>query len=313
VTAQGSGRLAARGVAARAVFVLMLVVVAASAWLRLAQPRPACADWPACRAGTAAAAMAMTTESPSPGSTPAAAARGLAATRGVHRIAATAVLLLVLGLVVMAWRERAARPDVLRPAAMLLGVALALSALGLATPGSRAGGVLLGNLLGGFVMLVGAAVLASRLAIARPVAASVRSARSTTSALDPALDPALAAGPSLTRLARGVAALWLAQAAFGALSGAGLLHVAPPLHLAFALVALPLAAVVAWRARAANERASRRAGATLRVVIPVLCGLGLASAASSAAPAWVLVHNVTAAIGLAALGVLATRSASASA
>ena len=25
---------------------LMLVVTSASAWLRLAQPRPACADWP---------------------------------------------------------------------------------------------------------------------------------------------------------------------------------------------------------------------------------------------------------------------------
>ncbi|MDO8419311.1 MAG: hypothetical protein Q7S90_04675, partial [Rubrivivax sp.] len=38
---------------------LMLVVTSASAWLRLAQPRPDCFDWPACRSPDRPAAAAV--------------------------------------------------------------------------------------------------------------------------------------------------------------------------------------------------------------------------------------------------------------
>ena len=38
---------------------LMLVVTTASAWLRLAQPRPDCFDWPACRTADRPVAAAV--------------------------------------------------------------------------------------------------------------------------------------------------------------------------------------------------------------------------------------------------------------
>lgn len=289
--------------AAVVVLALMLVVVAASAWLRLAQPRPACADWPACRAGTALAAAATALPAGAADRTTGA-ARGLVATRLVHRIAATTVLLLVLGLVVQAWRQRARQPEVLRPAAALLTVALALSALGLVTPGSRAAAVLLGNLLGGFVMLLLSAVLAWRLVVARTglsasSAATSRAVMSTGSTNGRAT-PAV-------RLARWTALLWVTQAALGALSGVGLLHLAPPLHLALAIVALPLAAATAWNTRGAPGPLLRRLATLLLFVVPLLGVLGMVGAASSAEPAWVLLHNVAAAIGLAALGTLAAQ------
>mgnify|MGYP000662109893 CR=1 FL=1 len=72
-----------------ACLLLMLVVTTASAWLRLAQPRPACVDWPGCRgADRPAAAAVAPTLLGAPGV--------LALVRATHRGAATAVLLLVL-------------------------------------------------------------------------------------------------------------------------------------------------------------------------------------------------------------------------
>ncbi len=72
---------------------LMVAVVVASAWLRLAQPRAACVDWPGCRAamqpplGIAADA---TLGSPTL----------MALVRGVHRLAASMLLLVAIVLAV---------------------------------------------------------------------------------------------------------------------------------------------------------------------------------------------------------------------
>ncbi|MBE0546936.1 MAG: hypothetical protein IH627_04585, partial [Rubrivivax sp.] len=57
---------------------LMLVVTSASAWLRLAQPRPACFDWPTCRSADRPTAATVA---------PAVlgAAHTLALVRGTHR------------------------------------------------------------------------------------------------------------------------------------------------------------------------------------------------------------------------------------
>ena len=213
---------------------LMLVVTTASAWrscapwlvaeLRLAQPRPACFDWPACRSADRPVAAAMV---PPMLGAPAT----LALVRGTHRASATLVLLVVIAVAALTLAKPPRRWAAGRLALALLVLALALSVLGIVTPGSRASGVLLGNLLGGLLMLGLSWRLATQLA-GWPEAS-----------------------PALRRWARLGAALWMAQAALGALSAA-------------------------------------------------------AAAGSAAAPAWVLLHNIGAALGLALMLGLGRRAES---
>ena len=246
---------------------LMLVVTSASAWLRLAQPRPACADWPSCRsADRPALRVATPAAMGDPGT--------LALVRGTHRVAASAVLLTVLAVawLALAWRPRQRAECAL--AVALSTLALALSVLGIVTPGSRAAGVLLGNLLGGLAMLGLAWSLMRRLQAA------------------PARD-----GP-LARAALAGAVLWSAQAALGALAGARLVETAPNGHLALALLAAPWALGVGWWA---HRRGRHLEGATLMAAAVVQVVLGRAAAAWAAAPAAVLAHNFIAGIGLALL------------
>jgi cytochrome c oxidase assembly protein subunit 15 len=84
----------------------------------------------------------------------AAAPSGDAATalaRLAHRATAFAVLLLAIWLVMLTWARRPS-PD-FRSAALLLACTLALSLLGVFTPGAVRPVVAMGNLLGGFVLL----------------------------------------------------------------------------------------------------------------------------------------------------------------
>ena len=114
---------------ARACLLAMLVVVAASAFLRH-------------HGANVALQTAWASE--------------LALMRLLHRVAATAVLLGAAAMVWWAWKARRAAPnsDVpFVPAAALLGVALLLSVIGLAGGASRAAPVVLVNLLGGLTML----------------------------------------------------------------------------------------------------------------------------------------------------------------
>lgn len=242
---------------------LLLVVTTASAWLRLAQPRPACHDWPGCR------------EAGRPqDSVPAAGAPGLLTlTRGTHRVAASTVLVMIGALLVLAWRRP--RDGVAAAHALtLLVLALGLALLGIVTPGSRAAAVLLGNLLGGLLMLA----LAWRL---------LRGLQGA-----PAVSGPLAAAALAGLL------VWLVQAALGAAAGGGLTAAPPVAHVALALVALPLAFGVGWSAR--RQRRGAEGGALM--MLALLQGLlGAAGAANAAAPALVLLHNVGAAIGLALL------------
>lgn len=249
--------------------VLMLVVVIASAWLRLSAPRAACGDWPACR--TAAQRVPVWTA-------PAAAATAEAVMRGVHRVTASLALLVIVGLVVQAARGRAAGAGPL-PGALLV-LALTLSVLGIVTPGSRSAFVMLGNLLGGMVMFALAYALARRLALA----------------------------PALSRPWRRVASLaavtWLVQAALGALSGAPPPSgtPAPALHVVVAIVAAGAAMFVGL---AALRHARRREGLALLAVLALQVVLGAGAAQAQAAPAFVLAHNAVAALGLALLASLA--------
>ncbi|MDP2007062.1 MAG: COX15/CtaA family protein [Rubrivivax sp.] len=252
---------------------LMLVVTSASAWLRLAQPRPACVDWPTCRGADRPAAAAV---APALLGAP----RVLAAVRATHRGAATAVLLLVSAMVVLTSARTARRPAAQRLALALLGLALGLSALGIFTPGSRAAGVLLGNLLGGLLMLA----LSWRLVVH--------------------LHAGPGSSPALVRWALLGAGLWALQAALGALSGSGQADVAPVAHLSLALLAGPCALGVGWAVRGQGGRGE---GVALLWVTGLQFVLGAGAAASAAAPALVLLHNIVAALGLALLLGLARR------
>jgi heme A synthase len=260
--------------------VLMLVVTSASAWLRLAaQPRAACADWPSCRSGVAAS---VTLAEPT-----AAARAATASVRLVHRVAATAALLGIVAALVMLWRRpREARDAVaLRGVWVLLALALALSALGVATPGARSVAVLLGNLLGGLMMVAAAAHLWMHLHVKKV---------------------SLSRGPvalplPLVRQARALIALWLVQMALGALSGAAVLHLAPPLHLLLAMGALPWAlALGTWAWRSGHARAG--GGVLAAVFLQLALGIWALTAAAGAVA--VLAHNLGAALSVAALAAI---------
>ncbi|MBK9134707.1 MAG: hypothetical protein IPM15_10355 [Betaproteobacteria bacterium] len=267
---------------------LMLAVVAASAWLRLASLRPACADWPACRVarqappalGPAAGPVGDDVTAAAGTSAAARAVPAASVVRGVHRAAASAVLLLIIAMGVQVLRAPARR-GVRALLAAALVLALALSALGVATPGSRALGVLLGNLLGGLVLLAIAWTLVRRLqdapALPRP----------------------------LRRAAAAAAGLWLAQAALGAVAGAppAAGTWAPIAHLALAIVAVPLTLAVAF-APALRGGPRRREGLALAALVAAQVVLGLVAAGGDAPLAAVWLHNASAACGVALLAAL---------
>lgn len=255
---------------------LMLVVTCASAWLRLGQPRPRCIDWPGCRSaemppGPLRAASAL-------------APPGLQTlVRGAHRGAASLVLAASLALAGLALMRRPRQASTGKQALVFLGLALALAGLGVVTPGSSSPAVLLGNLLGGLLMLAWSWRLLRGLQGTPPVPTG--------------------AWPWLAAVA------WLAQVALGALSGAGAWpgDIAAIAHLSLALCVLPLAGWIGWRARRAGRCAE---GLALMAVVPVQVVLGSVAVASAAFAPAVLVHNVGAGVGLALLcGLTAGRDA----
>ena len=268
-------RLRAARAIALACVLLMLLVVIASAWLRLAQPRPACGDWPGCRSAAqpvlASAAPALLGDT-----------RVLALVRAIHRVAASTVLLLVIALVAVALAQRPRAPTLGRRALVMLALTLALAVLGVVTAGARSAAVLLGNLLGGFVLLA-VAWAALRGLHDRPAPAA-----------------------TLARWATAGALCWLLQAALGALAGARMVDAAPFVHLGLALLAGPWALVVGWEARRQGQVFEGRALMALALLQFVL---GASAAVNAAAPALVLLHNTAAALGVALLVGLGSRQA----
>ena len=130
----------ALGVAA----LLVLIVLAASAFIRLTHAGLDCAPWPACYARQSVAAV----EQSSP---PAAESTPIAVARGIHRIAASAVGILLLGIVLAGWDKfRGAGAKGVALAALALTAFLAW--LGRYTP-SDLPAVVLGNMLGGMLLL----------------------------------------------------------------------------------------------------------------------------------------------------------------
>lgn len=292
---------------------LTFVVIVASAIMRHTQVGLACADWPACYGRIESGAAAE-------------AAPGVRVVRVAHRIAATAVLALVIGLVLVAWTQRPAwkREGVLAATALALVAVLAL--LGVATPGARVPAVTLGNLLGGFVLL---AALAATAAAARADGATGRAAGVMPRAralavvalvlVQAALGGSIGAQYALTAcapVAQCPGFAFDASAAAAAFdpfrpltvvdgrvvapAGAGALFV---VHRTLAIAVVVVALLLAWRARGTSPRTA--AILALLAVAAALAGLAAISFAPSLA--LTVAHNACSALLVATLAVAAMR------
>jgi heme a synthase len=136
---------------------LVLIVVASSAWLRLAHSGLGCDDWPACYGAFRDAGEAARPVAPH-----------LAEVRATHRIsAAVAGLAIVFCAVVWLSGTRAVR-GITPLVIALLALTVALSVLGRYTPGAQLPAVAAGNMLGGMLLL--ALAWSIRIALAAPAA-----------------------------------------------------------------------------------------------------------------------------------------------
>jgi cytochrome c oxidase assembly protein subunit 15 len=275
---------------------LMTAVVVLSAFLRHDAAGLGCTPWPVC-VGAGGSAAGESAERMA---------------RLGHRIAASGVLLLALGLTVAGWRARAVRRREFRLSLTLLLLALALAALGVVTPGSRLPVVAMANLMGGFAMLAAAVRLAGRpaagaarlglpawgaalLVVAQAaLGAYVSASQSGTACVDlgacwemaghagwrwELLDPTLPHRPAAAVPESGAAA-------------------AQFVHRAAALGVVPvLAAFAAWACR----RGRWRSGLVLAVLLASQVATGLVIGAGGLPLAWVLLHNLGTAFTLAAI------------
>jgi len=139
--------------------VLVLVVIASSAWLRLSQSGLGCSDWPACYGAFAKASGAVQA---APGTT----ATNIDEIRAAHRVAASAAgIVIALAAVLWLIGERRQR-GVTVIVVTLLAVTAFLALLGRYTAGANAPAITLGNMLGGMVLLVLTWTLRAKLAVA---------------------------------------------------------------------------------------------------------------------------------------------------
>jgi cytochrome c oxidase assembly protein subunit 15 len=255
---------------------------------------------------------------------------GVRAARLAHRIAATGVLALVIGVLLVAWTQKPAwkTEGALALAALVLAAGLAV--LGIATPGARLPAITLGNLLGGYLMLA---------LLCATAAATMRGNRGGAPAQSPT-------GP-LRWGTLALLAFLFVQTASGGMIGAqyalpacptlggctgfsmdGLLaggaldpmralsivddRVAPPagaaglhvIHRLFGIVAAVATLALAY----AMREADRRAGRILAVL--ALCALLLGAAAIAGMPSLPLtvLHNATAAALIGALAYVSART-----
>lgn len=249
---------------------MMALVVAASAWLRLAAPRPACHDWPGCRSELRPAlGVAPDRTLGSPGL--------IDAVRATHRLAASSVLLMLVAVVALAPRGTRQGALLRRRALPMLALALGLALLGVVTSGARSTAVLLGNQLGGLWLLAMAWALSRELSGVPPP------------------------GRLAARWAGGAAGMWCAQAALGALAGA-VGHGAPVAHVALALPCVAVAGGLGWTLRRQGINAE---GNLLLALAVGQIILGASAAAAAASVPLVLLHQAAGALGIALLGGLA--------
>lgn len=125
--------------------VLVLIVVILSAWLRLSGSGLGCAEWPSC--------YALIKVETSGAETLAAAHLVPPWATMTHRLVASALGVLVLGIAVMALRRRKEPGQSILIPLAVLGLTVFLSVLGYKTPSPLLPWVTLSNLLGGMAML----------------------------------------------------------------------------------------------------------------------------------------------------------------
>jgi cytochrome c oxidase assembly protein subunit 15 len=280
---------------------LTFVVIVASAFMRHTQAGLSCGDWPACYA------RVVTSDADAAPDT------GVRVARIAHRLAASGVLALVIGMLLVAWTQTPPwkREGILALAALVIAGALAV--LGIATPGARLPAITLGNLLGGYAML---AVLA---AAAAPASAASRGARNfarlalafafVQAALGGMIGAQFAslACPSLTDCG---AWSWTGFAEGGSwnpLRAPDLLdgHLTPPggaagLHVLHRLNGLVTAALIV--AAADLLRRSRpRLALALAGLVAIAVALGANAVSAKPALVWVVAHNASAALLVALL------------
>lgn len=289
---------------------LTFVVIVASAFMRHTQAGLSCADWPACYAVL-----------PAPGADVVPSA-GVHLARIAHRLAATGVLALVIGMLLIAWTQKPAWTRAGRLVLAAFVIAGALAVLGIATPGARVPAVTLGNLLGGYAML--AVLVATHAVSAHPPSPSGGACATARIALVFVFVQAALGGmigaqfasvacPSLGDCGSWT---WREFVAAGALDplrpvAASDGHVVAPagaagLHVLHRLCGL-VAAVVVLATAALFRRARPRLAATLGAVVVIATGLGLAAVSPQPVLAVVVAHNACAAILVALLAGAGTR------
>jgi cytochrome c oxidase assembly protein subunit 15 len=295
--------LIVRSALAIAAIALTAVVVATSAFLRHVQSGAGCTPWPDCYARMATAQRG------------APASPAVQAARVGHRIAATGVGIVVVGLVLLGWMRAGTPSSQKRLAWLALALVVGLASLGVATEGARMPAVAIGNLVGGHALLAVLVVLA---AIGRTGdALSPRARTLALAALVAALAQPLLGGaidaqhalPACAALSDCAPATWadflsgaswnpfrLPEATGGRYAvpaGAAWLHA---IHLggALAFVALALAAAAAMR------HARPRCAAVLASVAALQVPLGILATGANATIASAVAHSVLAAIAIAA-------------
>ena len=283
---------------------LVLAVTSLSAFIRLSKAGLSCADWPQCYAqGLRELQQGRPAEAGEDAAT--------AAARLVHRVVASAALLLVIAILAACLTARPVPWPQVHVGLALLALALFLAILGRWSGAARVPAVAMGNLLGGFAMLA----LSWRLAWRGEVTAS----------------------RALRAAAWGAVSLLTAQIALGGLLSASFAATSCPPGLADCIVAareVPLAALDPWReplpaavppvnpdgalVQAAHRlcgiavvlvvgglgvaalRGGRRgAGGLLLVELALVLGLGVTMSESRPTLALALAHNVGAALLLA--------------
>jgi len=316
----GSAARLAR-ILATAGVLLVLVVIVSSAYLRLSQAGLSCSDWPACY-GRATQLAAVT--------------QAQQAVRLTHRVAASVVGLLLLGILGVASAQRPRLRSTTLQAVVALAVAVGLAAVGAVTGEStrllQLPAVSLTNLLGGFVLL---GVLCSMRETLRVHA--IADARPSPQPRSLRLLCALALLCVTVQVALGalVSARFAAlacpsfPACGAALAIADLPHMLDPLaavdvdaannvtrspalatlqfaHRVFAHVVLVVTvAVVAVAWRVGGD--VRRRAVTLGVLVVIVLALGAATVLTQARLPVVLAHNLAAAALFAALVVQTVR------
>lgn len=271
---------------ATAAVVLVLLIVASSAYLRQASVRLNCPDWPACaqRAAGEDAARAQPTT--------------VKAARVVHRLSASIAGALVLLIAYLSWVQQPRVRSDIGVSAALVALTVFLAVLGRWSRTSQAPLVTLGNLLGGMTLL--ALLHWMRLRTSGAQASADDSGRLATVA-GAALALALA-GVALGALVSGSHAVSAVRAGSGELLASA--------HLASGLLVLLLTGTLAL------HPAARESGRSVGVAAFTL-------AVAQAATGWVstsfdypltaaLTHNVLAALLLIALATAAYRYAGSS-